>query len=104
MARVALEQLTDVLGARHGSRQHRILEGPTVEALARRRPADLAELKALKRIPRFSKNKRTLYGADIVAALQQVSFCTHAIFRADSLDVAWWSCKHCTALRMRNWI
>jgi hypothetical protein len=72
-ARAALEQLTDILGARHGSRQHRILEGPTVEALVRRRPASLAELKALKRIPRFSKNKRTLYGADIVAALQQVS-------------------------------
>jgi hypothetical protein len=71
-ARAALEQLTDVLGARHGSRQHRILEGPTVEALARARPASLAALRALTRIPRFSKNKRTLYGADIVVALQQV--------------------------------
>lgn len=70
-ARAALEQLTDVLGARHGSRQHRILEGPTVEALARARPASLAALRALTRIPRFSKNKRTLYGADIVVALQQ---------------------------------
>jgi hypothetical protein len=78
VARSALEQLTDVLGARHGARQHRILEGPTVEALALARPASLADLKALKRVPRFSKNKRTLYGADIVAVLQQVLLITQA--------------------------
>ena len=42
-----------------------------VDALARARPRTLAELQALKRIPRFSKNKRDLYGADIIVALQQ---------------------------------
>lgn len=42
-----------------------------MDALARARPRTVAELQALKRIPRFSKNKRDLYGADIIVALQQ---------------------------------
>ena len=67
-------------------RQHRILEGPTVEALARARPCTLPELTALSKVPRFSKNKRKLYGQDIVMALQQVCPRSHpALHRALSL-------------------
>ena len=43
-----------------------------MEALARARPCTLPELTALSKVPRFSKNKRKLYGQDIVMALQQV--------------------------------
>ena len=45
-----------------------------MDALARARPRTVAELQALKRVPRFSKNKRDLYGADIIVALQQARF------------------------------
>ena len=53
-------------------RQHRILEEPTVEALARARPDTEQQLNSLTKIPRFSKNKRRMYGRDIITALQQV--------------------------------
>lgn len=56
----------------YAGRQHRILEGPTIEALARARPCTIQALNSLSKVPRFSKNKRQLYGADIVSALQQV--------------------------------
>ncbi|BDA40672.1 ATP-dependent DNA helicase Q-like 4A [Coccomyxa sp. Obi] len=108
-ARAALEQLTEVLGARHGSRQHRILEGPTVEALARARPTSMAALRALTRIPRFSKNKRTLYGADIVTALnqatafveqQRLGLASQAEFR---LDVSALSKRKATTATITAW-
>ena len=42
-----------------------------VDALARERPGSVADLLALKRVPRFSANKREIYAVDIVDALQQ---------------------------------
>jgi len=44
----------------------------------------MQELKTLSKVPRFSKNKRNLYGQDIVTALQQV--------RTGLLTVSW--CCH----------
>ena len=43
-----------------------------MEALARARPGTEQELNCLTKIPRFSKNKRRMYGRDIITALQQV--------------------------------
>lgn len=43
-----------------------------MEALARARPGTEQELNSLTKIPRFSKNKRRMYGRDIITALQQV--------------------------------
>lgn len=74
----------DSQDVRLAGRQHRILEGPTIEALARARPCSMQELKTLSKVPRFSKNKRNLYGQDIVTALQQV--------RTGLLKVSW--CCH----------
>ncbi len=76
VARSALALLSDWLehagGAkRPGAGRNRILEGPTLDALARLRPPTAAALADLRDVPRFSKNKRKQYGGAIVAALLQ---------------------------------
>ena len=75
-ARAALAQLSEWLeragaGGRAGAARNRILEGPTLDALARLRPGSAAALADLRDVPRFSKNKRKQYGDAIVAALAQ---------------------------------
>ena len=52
-----------------------------MEALARARPGTEQELNSLTKIPRFSKNKRRMYGRDIITALQQVQI------RSDQITV-----------------
>jgi len=76
VARGALALLSDWLehagGAkRPGAGRNRILEGPTLDALARLRPPTAAALADLHDVPRLSQNKRKHYGEAIVAALLQ---------------------------------
>ena len=49
-----------------------IQSGNRGSSVSQARPCTLPELTALSKVPRFSKNKRKLYGQDIVMALQQV--------------------------------
>lgn len=89
-ARNALAQLSEWLeraggGGRAGAARNRILEGPTLDALARLRPASAAALADLRDVPRFSKNKRKQYGDAIVAALLQVTGGAHNHASPESL-------------------
>ena len=70
VARKAMAQLNAALEDRRGGSKHLILEGPVVEVLIRARPCTTEQLMSMD-IPRFSKNNRTTYGAQILATLQQ---------------------------------
>lgn len=89
-ARGALAQLSEWLeragaGGRAGAARNRILEGPTLDALARLRPGSAAALADLRDVPRLSRNKRKQYGDAIVAALAQARAAGSASLRLDKV-------------------